>query len=108
MHYNQLMKEEIKEKTGEKYEQGRRYSRWGSNPGSIRIGEEKIRVEIPRFYDKEEKRTEETSYYKLLHKIPKSNEMKPSEIILKKIIKGLSQRDYEEVTGSVLESFGIS
>ncbi|MGK9370195.1 transposase, partial [Melioribacter sp. Ez-97] len=60
-------------------------------------------VEVPRFYDKEERRTEESSYYKLLHEIAK-----PSEIILKKIIKGLSQRDYEEVTRSVLESFGIS
>lgn len=61
LHYNQLMKEEIKEKTGEKYERGRRYSRWGSNLGSIRIGEEKIRVEVPRVYDKEERRTEESS-----------------------------------------------
>ena len=103
LHYNQLMEEESRMKSGEKYERGRRYHRWGKNPGSIRIGEEKVPVEVPRFYDKEEERTEESEYYRRLHDIPM-----PSEEVLKKIIKGLSQHDYEEVTKSVIESFGLS
>ena len=103
LHYNQLMEEELRMKSGEKYERGRRYHRWGKNPGSIRIGEEKVPVEVPRFYDKEEERTEESEYYRRLHDIPM-----PSEEVLKKIIKGLSQHDYEEVTKSVIESFGLS
>ena len=52
------MEEELRLKTGEKYERGRRYHLWGKNPGSIRIGEEKVHVEVPRFYDKEENCTE--------------------------------------------------
>lgn len=103
LHYNQLMEEELRLKAGEKYERGKRYHRWGKNPGSIRIGEEKVPVEVPRFYDKEESRTEESDYYRKLHDIPM-----PSEEVLKKIIKGLSQHDYEEVTKSVMESFGLS
>src|SRR5665811_2127128 len=103
LHYNQLMEEESRMKSGEKYERGRRYHRWGKNPGSIRIGEEKVPVEVPRFYDKEEERTEESEYHRRLHDIPM-----PSEEVLKKIIKGLSQHDYEEVTKSVIESFGLS
>jgi putative transposase len=103
LYYNQLMEEELRLKTGEKYERGRRYHRWGKNPGSIRIGEEKVPVAVPRFYDKEESRTEESDYYQKLHDIPM-----PSEEVLKKVIKGLSQHDYEEVTKSVLESFGLS
>jgi putative transposase len=103
LHYNQLMEEELRLKTGEKYERGKRYHRWGKNPGSIRIGEEKVPVEVPRFYDKEESRTEESDYYQKLHDIPM-----PSEEVLKKVIKGLSQHDYGEVTKSVLESFGLS
>ena len=103
LHYNQLMEEELRIKTGEKYERGKRYHRWGKNPGSIRIGEEKVPVEVPRFYDKEEERTGEADYYQKLHEIPM-----PSEEVLKKVIKGLSQHDYEEVTKSVLESFGLS
>lgn len=103
VHYNQLMEEELRMKAGEKYERGKRYNRWGSNPGSIRIGEEKVPIEVPRFYDKEEKRTEEPKYYRELHDIPM-----PSEELVKKVIKGLSQHDYEEVTKSVVESFGLS
>jgi putative transposase len=103
LHYNQLMEEEARNKAGEKYERGKRYRRWGSNPGSIRIGEEKVPVEVPRFYDKAAERTEEAEYYQRLHNIPM-----PSEEVIKKVIKGLSQHDYEEVTKSVLESFGLS
>jgi putative transposase len=103
MHYNQLVAEELRDKAGEKYERGKRYSRWGQNPGSIRIGEEKVPVEVPRLYDKEKSQTEQVEYYQKLHSIAL-----PEEQIIKKIIKGLSQRDYEEVTKSVTESFGLS
>ena len=103
LHYNQLMEEEVRSKAGEKYERGKRYNRWGSNPGSIRMGEEKVPVEVPRYYDKEENRTEESSYYRQLHEMPM-----PTEEVVKKVIKGLSQHDYEEVTKSVMESFGLS
>lgn len=88
LHYNQLVEEEARLKTGEKYERGKRYNRWGSNPGSIiRIGEEKVPVEAPRYYDKENERTEESEYYRQLHEVPMSS---------------------EEVTKSVIESFGLS
>jgi putative transposase len=103
LHYNQLMEDEKASKTGKKYERPNRYSRWGKNPGSILIGEEKVPVEVPRFYDKEEQRTEESAYYRQLHELPM-----PTEEVLKKVIKGLSQKDYAEVTRSVLESFGMS
>lgn len=43
MHYNQLMEEELRLKTGQKYERGGRYQRWGRNPGSIRIEKRKYR-----------------------------------------------------------------
>lgn len=103
LHYNQLVEEELKQKAGEKYERDKPYSRWGSNPGSIRIGEEKVPVEAPRIYNKENRRTEGSEYYRKLHNIPV-----PQEEVIKKVIKGLSQKDYEEVTRSVIESFGLS
>jgi len=103
MHYNQLVEDEITEKAGNKYERKKSYSRWGSNPGSIRIGEEKVPVDVPRLYDKKQDRTEEVENYKKLHNIEK-----PSEEIMDKIILGLSQKDYERVTRTVLESFGMS
>ncbi len=97
------MEEEIKYKTGEKYEQGKKYNRWSNNSGSIRVVEEKVPVEVPRIYNKEEERTEESEYYRRLHAIPM-----PSEEVIKKVIKGLSQQDYEEVRKSVIESIGLS
>jgi putative transposase len=103
MHYNQLVKEETEEKAGKRHSRGKPYSRWGSNPGSIRIGEEKVPVEVQRLYNKAEGQTEEVDYYRRLHTLPL-----PSEDVMRKVIKGLSQRDYEEVTKSVLESFGLS
>lgn len=103
LHYNNLVSEELKAKAGEKYERGKSYSRWGSNPGSIRIGEEKVPVDVPRLYDKDHEKTEAVEYYQRLHKIPM-----PQEEVIKKVIKGLSQKDYEEVTKSVVESFGLS
>jgi len=54
LHNNQLVEEEIKAKAGERYQRGKRYSRWGNNPDSIRIGEEKVPVDVPRLYDKEQ------------------------------------------------------
>lgn len=103
LHYNQMVDQEVEKKAGEKYERGKSYSRWSSNPGSIRIGEEKVPVEVARLYNKRTGRTEEVESYKNLHNIEK-----PSEEILQKIILGLSQKDYERVTRSVMESFGMS
>lgn len=57
----ELLEEEVEEKAGERYSHGGphdgRYSRWGTNPGSARIGEEKVPIAIPRMRDTE---TEET------------------------------------------------
>ena len=40
---NQLFEDEVESKAGEKYSREKpsegKYSRWGSNPGSIRVGE---------------------------------------------------------------------
>ena len=59
---NNLMMEDIENKCGERYsrlkpEEGR-YSRWGVNPGSIKVGQEKVPIEIPRYYDNQEERAQ--------------------------------------------------
>jgi hypothetical protein len=79
MHYNQLVEEETQEKAGKKNERGKAYSRWGSNPGSIRIGSEKVPVAVQRLYNKAEDRTEEVEYYQRLHALPM-----PTEDVMKK------------------------
>lgn len=53
----------------------------------IRSGEEKVSVEVPRFYDKENDRREESAYYRKLHEVPMPTE---------EVLKGLSLHDYIE------------
>ena len=97
------MGEELKEKAGKKYQREKRFSKWGNNLGSTRIGEEKVPVEVLRFYVKEEEKIAEAVNYRRLHKIPM-----PLEEMVQKVVWGLSHKDYERVTQSVLESFGMS
>jgi putative transposase len=104
---NQLFEDEVKSKAGEKYNREKpsegKYSRWGSNPGSIRVGEEKVKVKVPRLYDNQEGSTIGLENYKKLREIPL-----PTEELLKKIIIGLSQQDYKQVVQMAAESFGLS
>ena len=101
---NQVFEEEVAEKAGKRYErETQRYNRWGSNPGSIRIGEERVKMFIPRLYDKSTGKTESLENYKKL----RATEL-PSELLLKKILYGLSENNYGEVAKMTAESFGLS
>jgi len=101
---NQLLEDEVHKKAGEKYEHSsKKYSRWGSNPGSVKIGNERIRMEIPRLYNKNQERTEGLDNYKKLRAAEVS-----SEKLMRKILFGLSQKNYSEVTRTTAESFGFS
>ncbi len=104
---NQITDDEVKQKAGERYDREKpeegRYSRWGSNPGSIRIGEEKVKIRVPRIHDNQSSITQSPESYQKLRSIEL-----PSESLMKKIIYGLSQHDYEEVVKMGLESFGLS
>ena len=104
---NQILEDEVKEKAGQRYEREKpssgRYSRWGSNPGSIRVGEEKVKMKVPRIHDNQKMITESPDSYQKLRSIEL-----PSESLMKRIILGLSQHDYQEVVKMGVESFGLS
>jgi len=100
---NELMEEEIEEKCGDKYERNKSYSRWSSNPGSIKVGEEKIPIEVPRYYDKSENTKRNVEIYGEL-----KEQESPSESMIRSILLGLSQNDYGKVTKTISDSFGIS
>ena len=104
---NQILEDEVKEKAGQRYDREKpssgRYSRWGSNPGSIRVGEEKVKMKVPRIHDNQKMITESPDSYQKLRSIEL-----PSESLMKRIILGLSQHDYQEVVKMGVESFGLS
>lgn len=102
-----ILETEVKMLSGERYSHDKpnegRYSRWGNNPGSVSIGEEKVKIDVPRVIDNETKRNVSLKHYELLKALPA-----PTEDLLDKVILGLSQRDYERVSKDCLESFGLS
>lgn len=105
---NQVFEDEVHQKAGKRYQREgndkeQNYSRWGSNPGSLLIGEERVKMRIPRLYDKNTGKTEGLENYKKL----RGTEM-PSEELIKRIIFGLSENNYGEVAKLTTESFGLS
>jgi transposase-like protein len=104
---NEILETEVRMLSGEWYSHNKpnegRYYRWGYNPGSVRIGSEKVPIEIPRVINKEVKKDIQLENYKLLKNIPE-----PTEEVIDKIILGLSQRDYERVSKESMDSFGLS
>jgi len=101
---NQLLEDEVHRKAGQKYEHSSKpYSRWGSNPGSVKIGKERIKMEIPRLYNKQEGRTEGLENFKKIKEV----EISPERLI-DEILFGLSQKNYAEIAKTTAESFGFS
>ena len=96
--------DEEESKCGKKYSrESNRYDRWGSNPGSIKVGTEKVPLEIPRYLDKEETTRRNVDVYQ-----ENREQSSPTEKLLRGILLGLSQKDYGEVTKTIAESFGLS
>ncbi len=104
---NQFFQDEVHQKAGSRYErvsrEEQKYSRWGSNPGSIKIGDERVRMRIPRLYNTETNKTEGLENYKKLREIET-----PADELVRKIIFGLSEKNYGEVAKTTLGSFGLS
>ncbi|HCN36249.1 MAG TPA: hypothetical protein DIS94_00865 [Bacteroidetes bacterium] len=102
-----ILETEVIELSGSKYSHNKpnegRYSRWGTNNGSVRIGEEKVRIKVPRVIDNEEGKNVSLDNYKLLKNLPG-----PSDELMEKVILGISQRDYERVSKDCIDSFGLS
>jgi transposase-like protein len=104
---NQFFEDEVHQKAGSRYErvtrEEQKYSRWGSNPGSIKIGDERVKMRIPRLYNTETNKTEGLENYKKLREIET-----PADELVRKIIFGLSEKNYGEVAKTTLGSFGLS
>ncbi|MCK4344600.1 MAG: IS256 family transposase [Bacteroidales bacterium] len=104
---NSLIDQEVFEYTGERYNHNKpyngRYSRWGYNPGSVKIGDEKIRIDIPRVFDNEAKKNIVLEYYEELKHLPYQDQQ-----VVNAVLRGLSMRDYGAVVYQLQDSFGLS
>ena len=104
---NSIIEEEVIGLAGEKYQRnkphGGIYNRWGSNPGSLKIGGQKLRIEVPRVYNRAEECHESLESYEKLKELPEQD-----ATLVKQVLHGISTRDYGSVIDRLSDSFGHS
>ena len=104
---NTLLDTAVEEYTGQRYTHdkpnGGRYARWGYNPGSVKLGSQKLPIEVPRVYDKQEAGHIPLEMYDQLKHLPEQDRM-----MVESVLHGLSTRDYSQVVDKLTDSFGIS
>lgn len=95
---------EVRLLVGERYERGSgSFKRWGANPGSVFVGDQKLRVNVPRVRDRDENREVPLKSYERLQQ-PRSVD----ERAFSRVINGISQGRYERAVEHVPDTFGIS
>ncbi len=105
---NDLLEQEVVEFCGERYSHIKphdgRYSRWGNNTAMIRIGEHRLRVDVPRVYDNERQCNVSLKSHERLREITVDE-----EYLLRAVMLGLSVRDFADLhEGNSASSQGMS
>lgn len=104
---NEILYTEVESLCGRRYSHKKphkgRYSRWGHNPGSVKVGNQRIRLDVPRVYDQSEQENISLQNYNQLRKLGKIDDQLSKAILL-----GVSMGDYQQVVDHLLDSFGLS
>jgi putative transposase len=94
---------EFKALVGQRYAHGKPFGPWGSNEGSIYLGDQKVAIEVPRARNAKTGEEARLGSYERLQS-PRVIE----DMALRRVINGVSMGKYEEAALSVPETFGIS
>jgi transposase-like protein len=101
---NEQLQAEVARLTGERYRHdGGALRRWGSNPGSVYLGGQKVGITVPRVRDVGQKREIPLEGYHALQ-APKIID----EQVYRALVNGMSSRRYEDAAEKIPETFGIS
>lgn len=94
---------EVEQLTGDRYShQDRTCTRWGSNPGSVYIGGQKLGVRVPRVRDIKENREVQLQSYQELQ-----SSKHIDETVFRQLVNGIATRKYEKAATLIPETFGI-
>jgi transposase-like protein len=93
---------EIRELAGEWYSRGGDVKRWGSNPGSVFVGDQKLGITVPRVRNLS---TNEEVQLRAYHRLQSPQVI--DDIVLSRVIGGISHGDYEKAAVQIPETFGI-
>lgn len=96
------LQKEITELVGGRYSRGGDVKRWGQNPGSVFLGDQKVYVPVPRARNVQTNSEIQLKSYERLQSPQLVDEM-----ALSRVIHGMSQRNYEKAAVHVPETFGI-
>lgn len=70
---NEVLEEEVTALCGARYSHEKphegRYSRWGYNPGSVRIGDHRLTIQVPRVFDNQTQSVKPLESYERLRGI---------------------------------------
>jgi len=104
---NQILEDEVSMLSGPRYSHEKphmgTYSRYGFNPGSVRVGDKKLAIDVPRVVNNQTGTFEPLNSYAELKQIDE-----PTEQLVNGVLYGLSTRDYHRVVDHLAESFGLS
>jgi putative transposase len=105
----QIMEEEMRDHAGARYSRTRpyegRYDRYGFNPGSISVSNQRIAVDVPRLYDRHEQRCQPLQSYRRLQN---STTTESADKLMRAVLYGIGTRNYENCVETLSESFGLS
>jgi transposase-like protein len=104
-HLKEVLEQEVTALTGERYKrQGMAgCDRWGKQWGSVYLGDQKVPILVPRVRNQQEDKEIRLRSYERLQE-PRNGD----EGVLKRILHGLSCRNYEVCAEAVPEAFGLS
>jgi len=97
------LQNEVKVLVGQRYERGRDNSRWGSQPGSVYLRDQKVPVMVPRVRNTKSNQEIPLTMYQKLQEPLRSDR----QTILK-LLNGISTHKYQQSAELVPEVFGIS
>jgi len=103
---NDLLQKEVTALAGGRYSRAGGlpgHDRWGSQPGSVYLTDQKLVVQVPRVRNVITGQEAPLATYGALQK-----KQRADEIALRKVLKGLSCRDYESCVEPVAQTFGLS
>ena len=104
-HLKEVLEQEVTALAGERYKrQGiTGYDRWGKQWGSVYLRDQKLPILVPRVRNQQEDKEIRLRSYERLQE-PRNGD----EGVLKRILHGLSCRNYEGCAEAVPEAFGLS
>lgn len=105
MHVHELLDEEVTALAGERYArkgESERGTRYGSNPGTVRLAGQRVPIRVPRVRGRNGGEIPLRSYETL------QQGGEPNELLLRRVLYGISCRNYEAAAEAVPGAIGLS